>query len=75
VPPQEPQASPVGVISISLRGTWSGIGRRFGLAFPVGPASSPFGSGSFSLAIMAAAASSLVSSANCNWLDAPDDVP
>lgn len=57
LPPQSAQASAAGLSSNSIRGTWSGIGRRFGCPF-----SST--SGSRSRAVIAAAAISLVSSAS-----------
>jgi len=67
-PPQSAQASVPGVISTSIRGIWSGIGRRFGLSF-----SSM--SGSFIRAVMSAAAISLVSRANCNCSAVSNDAP
>lgn len=59
LPPQSAQASAPGVSSTSIRGMWSGIGRRFGRPF-----SSM--SGRRIRAVIAAAAISLVSSASCS---------
>lgn len=67
-PPQSAQASAPGVSSTSIRGMWSGTGRRFGLSF-----SSM--SGSFICAVIAAAAISLVSRARCKCSAVSDEAP
>ena len=68
LPPQSAQASAAGLSSTSMRGTWSGIGRRFGRSF-----SST--SGRRSRAVIAAAAISLVSSASCSCSAVSDEAP
>jgi DNA topoisomerase-3 len=67
-PPQAAQAPAPGVSSTSIRGIWSGIGRRFGLSFSSA-------SGSFIRAVIAAAAISLVSRASCRCSAVSEDAP
>ena len=61
-PPHRAQASSPGAISTSMRGTWSGIGRRFGRR----ASSSSSSSGRRRRPMIAPAATSLVSSARCS---------
>ena len=68
LPPQSAQAPAAGLSSTSMRGTWSGIGRRFGWSF-----SST--SGRRSRAVIAAAAISLVSKASCNCSAVSEEAP
>ena len=68
LPPHWAQAVLPGVNSTSMRGIWSGIGLRFGLSAGVS-------SGRRSLAVIAAMAISLISSASCNCSAVSDEAP